>query len=269
MLITSLETAQLSKEDLKFISTRDINIAQKTLSKTSVPLDILIGQDHLSNIIDRTNPVLQMPSGLILTPTVFGYTISGTSTFTSNTATTRVDEGVPVAATTIILSKNNYKREVKRLKNENFPGSSRTILGIASQRNSNTAISKTESRRRKFRKPRENRYIAERHARHTLFKDEKNTVNRVSVGADVSLREDFQRSKRQCSVRASPKSVSGKYGKARNRTSRTHANRGPQNDLNRTSSLKFLSSTNKETGCSKEGRKTDIENGKSMQQKPH
>ncbi|KHJ76933.1 Tas retrotransposon peptidase A16, partial [Oesophagostomum dentatum] len=180
MLITSLETAQLSQEDLKFISTRDINIAQKTLSKRSVPLDILIGQDHLSNIIDRTNPVLQMPSGLILTPTVFGYTISGTSTFTSNTATTRVDEAIPVAATTTMLSKNNYKREVKRLKPESFPGLSRTILGIASQRNSNTAISKTENRRRKFRKTRKHRYIVERHARHTLFKDGKNTVNQLS-----------------------------------------------------------------------------------------
>ncbi|KHJ98966.1 hypothetical protein OESDEN_01023 [Oesophagostomum dentatum] len=106
-LITSLDTAQLSHDDLKFISARGLKIAQQTQSRTSISPDILIGQDLLSSIIDHSSPALTLPSGLMLTPTIFGYTISGTSTLTSDTAITEAEEGIQAAATTIVTSMNN------------------------------------------------------------------------------------------------------------------------------------------------------------------
>ncbi|KHJ76592.1 hypothetical protein OESDEN_23788, partial [Oesophagostomum dentatum] len=114
-LTTRLETAQLSEDDLKFISARDLNIAQQTLSKSSVSPDILIGQDLLSSIIDHSIPVLTLPSGLILTPTVFGYTISGSSLATWKTAFAQIQEGALVVATPNVSSKDDYKQDIKHL----------------------------------------------------------------------------------------------------------------------------------------------------------
>ncbi|KAL6731182.1 hypothetical protein Aduo_002080 [Ancylostoma duodenale] len=81
-LTTSLTTAELSEADLSFISSSNITVAQQSLARTSVCLDLVIGQDLLSTIIDHGSPVMTLPSGLILTPTVFGYVISGTCPFT-------------------------------------------------------------------------------------------------------------------------------------------------------------------------------------------
>ena len=114
-LTTSLETAQLSEDDLQFISARGINIAQQTLLKARVSPDILIGQDLLSSIIDYSNPVLTLPSGLILTPTVFGYTISGTSLAKWTTAFAQIQEGALVVATPNVSSKDDYKQDIKHL----------------------------------------------------------------------------------------------------------------------------------------------------------
>ncbi|EYC18036.1 hypothetical protein Y032_0028g1648 [Ancylostoma ceylanicum] len=89
-LTTSLTTAELSEADLNFISTSDIVVAQQTLARTSVSPDILIGQDPLNTVIDYGNPVLTLPSGLILTPTVFGYTIFGTNLITTKPAAAEI-----------------------------------------------------------------------------------------------------------------------------------------------------------------------------------
>ncbi|EYC36509.1 hypothetical protein Y032_0889g2878 [Ancylostoma ceylanicum] len=78
-LTTPLTTAELSEEDLNFISSSNITVAQQSLASATVSANLLIGQDLLSTIRDHSSPVLTLPSGLILTPTVYGYTISGTS----------------------------------------------------------------------------------------------------------------------------------------------------------------------------------------------
>ncbi|KHJ85936.1 Tas retrotransposon peptidase A16 [Oesophagostomum dentatum] len=87
-LTTSLETAQLSEDDVKFISTREIHIAQQTLSRTSVSPDILIGQDLLSIIIDHA---------------------------IWKAAFAQIQEGALVVVTPNVSSKDDYKQDIKHL----------------------------------------------------------------------------------------------------------------------------------------------------------
>ena len=87
---------------------------QQTLLKARVCADIFIVQDLLSSIIDHSSPVLTLPSGLTLMSTIFGHTISGTSTSTAHTATTKVNQSVLASATTAMSSKDIHLRN-KRL----------------------------------------------------------------------------------------------------------------------------------------------------------
>ncbi|KAK6030794.1 Tas retrotransposon peptidase A16 [Ostertagia ostertagi] len=84
-LTTTTRTANLSEEDRNFIKGKKISIAQRNLLPMNVSPDILIGQDLLHQILDHNAAVIKLPSGLVLTPTIFGYTISGTSGFPSST----------------------------------------------------------------------------------------------------------------------------------------------------------------------------------------
>ncbi|KAL6727242.1 hypothetical protein Aduo_009137 [Ancylostoma duodenale] len=113
-LTTSVTTAELSDADLNFISSSNVAVAQQTLARTSVSPDLLIGQDLLSAIIDHGSPVLSLPSGLILTPTVFGYTISGTS-LTKAKASAEVHGSALVIACPAVSSREDYKQDIKNL----------------------------------------------------------------------------------------------------------------------------------------------------------
>ncbi|KAK6059344.1 hypothetical protein COOONC_03029 [Cooperia oncophora] len=68
-------TAELSRTDKCFISQRNLTIAQHTLESTEVTPDLIIGQDILNQYatICYDAPTIILPSGLILTPTIFGY----------------------------------------------------------------------------------------------------------------------------------------------------------------------------------------------------
>ncbi|EPB67827.1 hypothetical protein ANCCEY_13083 [Ancylostoma ceylanicum] len=113
-LTTPLTTAELSEEDLNFISSSSITVAQQSLASTTVSADLLIGQDLLSIIIDHSSSVLTLPSGLILTPTVFGYTISGTSLTKAKTSA-EVHGSALVIASPAISSREDYKQDIKNL----------------------------------------------------------------------------------------------------------------------------------------------------------
>ncbi|KAL6739811.1 hypothetical protein Aduo_013220 [Ancylostoma duodenale] len=98
-LTSTLSTAELSEADLNFISSSNITVAQQSLARTNVSPDVIIGQDLLSTIIDHNSPVLTLPSGLILTPTLFGYVISGTSPFTGKATAAETHLGALVLST--------------------------------------------------------------------------------------------------------------------------------------------------------------------------
>ncbi|VDO42726.1 unnamed protein product [Haemonchus placei] len=78
-LMSTTKTALLSEADKSFIRMEKIIVAQRTLRPSEVSPDLLIGQDLLNQVIEHHNSVTKLPSGLVLTPTVFGYTISGAS----------------------------------------------------------------------------------------------------------------------------------------------------------------------------------------------
>uniref|UniRef100_W6NG52 Peptidase aspartic putative domain-containing protein n=1 Tax=Haemonchus contortus TaxID=6289 RepID=W6NG52_HAECO len=78
-LIAPTRTAKLSEVDRSFITKKRIPIAQRSLLPANVSPDILIGQDLLHRILDHNSAAIKLPSGLMLTPTIFGYTITGTS----------------------------------------------------------------------------------------------------------------------------------------------------------------------------------------------
>ncbi|KAK6033511.1 Tas retrotransposon peptidase A16 [Ostertagia ostertagi] len=76
-------TAQLSHSDKRFINERNFSIAQCSLESSEITPDLIIGQDLLNQVLCCDTPAMILPSGLILTPTIFGYTISGSSKVTS------------------------------------------------------------------------------------------------------------------------------------------------------------------------------------------
>ncbi|VDO66418.1 unnamed protein product [Haemonchus placei] len=78
-LTSTTKTALLSEADKSFIKREKIMIAQQTLRPSEVSPDLLIGQHLLNQVIEHHNPVIKLPSGLVFTSTVFGYTISGAS----------------------------------------------------------------------------------------------------------------------------------------------------------------------------------------------
>ncbi|WKY15693.1 hypothetical protein Q1695_000857 [Nippostrongylus brasiliensis] len=83
-LTTTTRTAHLSRADKEFIKKEKVIIAQRGLFSREVLPDILIGQDLLNQIIDHEARAIKLPSGLMLTPTIFGYTVSGSSDKTAH-----------------------------------------------------------------------------------------------------------------------------------------------------------------------------------------
>ncbi|VDO25514.1 unnamed protein product [Heligmosomoides polygyrus] len=78
-LTASSSTAKLSSADKAFIRKKKLSIAQRSLAPTTSSPYIIVGQDLLNQIILYDTPIMKLPSGLVLTPTIFGYTISGVS----------------------------------------------------------------------------------------------------------------------------------------------------------------------------------------------
>ncbi|KHJ93550.1 hypothetical protein OESDEN_06537 [Oesophagostomum dentatum] len=76
-LTSAMSTAKLSLPDKKFIRKQKIRVAQPTLEDKLITPDIFVGQDLTDSFFHRDQPcVTLLPSGLVLTPTVFGFAIS-------------------------------------------------------------------------------------------------------------------------------------------------------------------------------------------------
>ncbi|KAL6726795.1 hypothetical protein Aduo_008729 [Ancylostoma duodenale] len=103
LLTSSMSTAKLSFADRRFIWKRKIRIAQPTLKTSVITPDILVGQDLIDTFLLRKEACITSPSGLVLTPTVFGYAISGSSSISmSRPSQTLTQNGAIIIATAII-----------------------------------------------------------------------------------------------------------------------------------------------------------------------
>ncbi|KHJ96397.1 Tas retrotransposon peptidase A16 [Oesophagostomum dentatum] len=87
-LTSSMNTAKLCPADRRFIKKRMIKIAQPSLEETTITPDILLGQDLIDEFLLRDQTCTVLPSGLVLTPTVFGYAISGRTSYRRQTGGT-------------------------------------------------------------------------------------------------------------------------------------------------------------------------------------
>ncbi|KHJ99779.1 hypothetical protein OESDEN_00234 [Oesophagostomum dentatum] len=75
-LTSSMNTAKLSPADKRFIRKEMTVVAQTSLEKKRIIPDILVGQDLIDKFLLRDQPCVSLPSGLILTPTIFDVAIS-------------------------------------------------------------------------------------------------------------------------------------------------------------------------------------------------
>ncbi|EYC03680.1 hypothetical protein Y032_0092g2558 [Ancylostoma ceylanicum] len=75
-------------------------------------INLLIGQDLVSTIIDL---ILQPPFGLILTPTVFGYTISGTGEAHLTNDTSSTCSPLIVATPFVTSPRDYYKKDINHM----------------------------------------------------------------------------------------------------------------------------------------------------------
>ncbi|XGW22112.1 hypothetical protein V3C99_004797 [Haemonchus contortus] len=115
-LTSTTKLALLSEADKSFIKREKIMIAQQTLRPSELSPDLLIGQDLLNQVIEHHNLVIKLPSGLVLTPTVFGYTISGASgTFAPNNGNSDTQCTSLIVATPVTLTNDSYKKDIKHL----------------------------------------------------------------------------------------------------------------------------------------------------------
>ncbi|VDO70331.1 unnamed protein product [Haemonchus placei] len=114
-LTSTTKAALLSEADKSFIKREKIMIAQQTLRPSEVSPDLLIGQDLLNQVIEHHNIVSKLPSGLVLTPTIFGYTISGAGSIpNSMEQVTCVQCGSLIVAIPLISS-NDYSKTDKNI----------------------------------------------------------------------------------------------------------------------------------------------------------
>nr|CDJ87461.1 Protein of unknown function DUF1758 domain containing protein [Haemonchus contortus] len=112
-LIAPTRTAKLSEVDRSFITKKKIPIAQRSLLPANVSPDILIGQDLLHRILDHNSAAIKLPSGLMLTPTIFGYTITGTSTTPSSMKQVRgAQYSSLIVSAPVISSKGDSKKGI-------------------------------------------------------------------------------------------------------------------------------------------------------------
>ncbi|KHJ91295.1 hypothetical protein OESDEN_08844 [Oesophagostomum dentatum] len=87
-LTSSMNTAKLRPADRRFIKKRMIKIAQPSLEETTITPDILLGQDLIDVFLLRDQMCTVLPSGLVLTSSVFGYAISGRASYRRQTGGT-------------------------------------------------------------------------------------------------------------------------------------------------------------------------------------
>ncbi|KHJ96047.1 hypothetical protein OESDEN_03999 [Oesophagostomum dentatum] len=78
-LTSAMSTAKLSFADKKFIRKQKIRVAQPTFEDRLITPDIVVGQDLIDSFLLRDQPCITLPSRLALTPTAFGFAISGRS----------------------------------------------------------------------------------------------------------------------------------------------------------------------------------------------
>ncbi|VDO25502.1 unnamed protein product, partial [Heligmosomoides polygyrus] len=72
--------------------------------------------DLLNKVIDHETSANKLPSGLILTPTIFGYTISGASDKTAILTKNITSEcSSLIIATPSLTAKDDYKENIKHL----------------------------------------------------------------------------------------------------------------------------------------------------------
>ncbi|KHJ96327.1 hypothetical protein OESDEN_03711 [Oesophagostomum dentatum] len=114
-LTSTTKTAQLSEADRKLIRSLRVTIAQSDLTSSELSPDLLIGQDLLNTVLDHNASTLRLPSGLILTSTIFGYTISGTSEAVLRSKETEATYSSLVVATPAVTSARDIKRDIKHL----------------------------------------------------------------------------------------------------------------------------------------------------------
>ncbi|KHJ98961.1 Tas retrotransposon peptidase A16 [Oesophagostomum dentatum] len=90
---------------------------ETTLDDSIVTLDILVGQDLIDKFLLRDQPCVFLPSGLVLTPTIFGYEISGRSAITTTSSQlVHSENGAVVVATPVLnLAQEEYKQDIKNL----------------------------------------------------------------------------------------------------------------------------------------------------------
>ncbi|KHJ88153.1 Tas retrotransposon peptidase A16 [Oesophagostomum dentatum] len=112
-LTSSMSTAT----DKRFIRRQKIKVAQTTLDDSIVTPDILVGQDLIDKFLLRDQPCVFLPSGLVLTPTIFGYAISGRSAITTTSSQLiHSENGAVVVATPVLnLAQEEYKQDIKNL----------------------------------------------------------------------------------------------------------------------------------------------------------
>ncbi|VDO57831.1 unnamed protein product [Haemonchus placei] len=115
-LTTQTRTAELSKEDKSFIKEKKISIAQRSLIAADVSPDLLVVQELLHRILDHSSATIKLPSGLVLTPTISGYIISGTSSIPDSMKQVGDAQCSSLIVATLISSKDDYKTDIKHLK---------------------------------------------------------------------------------------------------------------------------------------------------------
>ncbi|KHJ99755.1 hypothetical protein OESDEN_00264 [Oesophagostomum dentatum] len=115
-LTSMTKTAQLSEAGRNLIRSLRVTIAQSDLSSSEVSPDLLIGQDLLNVVLDHSASTLKLSSGLILTSTIFGYTIFGTGEAVLKSKETEATCSLLVVATPAVTSaRDDYNRDTKHL----------------------------------------------------------------------------------------------------------------------------------------------------------
>ncbi|KHJ85669.1 Pao retrotransposon peptidase, partial [Oesophagostomum dentatum] len=116
-LTSAMCTAKLNLADRKFIKKQKIKVAQPTLDDKIVTPDILLGQDLIDKFLLRDQSCVTLPSGLVLTPTVFGFAISGkSSVHCARTGQIHTENSAVLVATPVLSHvQEEYKEDIKNL----------------------------------------------------------------------------------------------------------------------------------------------------------
>ncbi|KIH62650.1 hypothetical protein ANCDUO_07065 [Ancylostoma duodenale] len=114
-LTSSMSTAKLSFADRRFIRKQKIRIAQPTLKTSVITPDILVGQDLIDTFLLRKEACITLPSGLVLTPTVFGYVTSGSSSVSMSRPSQTLTQNGAIIIATAVINTGKHKQHLKNL----------------------------------------------------------------------------------------------------------------------------------------------------------